>query len=140
MTDWLQPLWDLFTPDGANQKDMDNKQVSQPNYSSFGRQANTFKYRVMYPIAQGTKRVTITQDVPLASTGLEIAYDEVLKDKTQDSDPRVDSANGNYDGTLSNMDIQKTNGTSTTALLAIIGVFFVALILLLGIKSMVKKP
>ena len=135
MTDWLQPLWDLFTPDGANQKDMDNKQVSKPNYNSFGRYANTFKYKVMYPIAQGTKRVTITQDVPLASTGLELPYKEVLTDQTQDSDPRVDSANGNYDGTLSNMDIQKTDGTSSTALLAIIGMFFVALIIISRFKK-----
>ena len=135
MTDWLQPLWDLFTPDGANKKDMDNKQVSQPNYNSFGRYAKTFKYRVMYPIAQGTKRVTITQDVPLASTGLEVPYKEVLTDQTQDSDPRVDSANGNYDGTLSNMDIQKTDGTSSTALLAIIGMFFVALIIISRLKK-----
>ena len=135
MTDWLQPLWDLFTPDGANQKDMDNKQVSQPNYNSFGRYANTFKYKVMYPIAQGTKRVTITQDVPLSNTGLELPYKEVLKEQTKNTDPRVDSANGNYDGTLSNMDIQKTDGTSSTALLAIIGMFFVALIIISRFKK-----
>ena len=136
MTDWLQPLWDLFTPDGANQKDMDNKQVSQPNYSSFGRQANTFKYKVMYPIEKGAARVTMTADVPLANTGLEIPQKEVISEKLNDKDPRVDSLTGNYNSTLSNMDIQKTDSGNTTALLAIIGMFFVALIII----SMVKKP
>ena len=79
MSDWLQPLWNFFTPDGANQSSMDNKQVSKANYNSFGRKSEIYANKILYPTAQKASRVIYSEVNPTTPTGTTaLPYEEVL--------------------------------------------------------------
>jgi len=135
MSDWLQPLWNFFTPDGANQSSMDNKQVSEPNYNSFGRYANTFKYKTLYPTAQKASRVIYSEVNPTTPTGITaLPYEEVLTNKTANQDPRTNNQQ-NVPYILMNNRVKPTNNTNTSGLLALIGMFFVAMIFVSKLKG-----
>ena len=134
MADWLEPLWNLFTPKGALQEQLQDGDPSTPTYSAFGRYAKTFKYKVMNPIAttESTK-VTFFKNYANPISDAQGQKIVIVKDETANADPRVDSTNANapnYDETISNMDIQTTSNSSTSAVLAIVGIFFIALLVL----------
>ena len=134
MADWLEPLWNLFTPKGALQEQLQDGDPSTPTYSAFGRYAKTFKYKVMNPIAttESTK-VTFFKNYANPINNANDAKIVIVKDETANPDPRVDSTNPldpNYEDTLSNMNIQKTSNVNTSSVLAIVGIFFIVLLVL----------
>ena len=133
MTDWLEPLWNLFTPKGALQQQLDDGNPSTPTYSAFGRYAKTFKYKVMNPVTSEPATITFFKNYANPISNANEQKIIVVKDETANADPRVDSTNANepnYDATLSNMDIQTTSNSSTSSVLAIVGIFFIALLVL----------
>ena len=135
MTDWLQPLWNFFTPDGANQSSMDNKQVSKANYISFGRKSEIYANKILYPTAQKASRVIYSEVNPTTPTGTTaLPYEEVLTNKTANQDPRTNNQQ-NVPYTLMDNQIKPTNNTSTTGLLALIGMFFIAMIFVSKLKG-----
>jgi len=135
MSDWLQPLWNFFTPDGANQETLDNKQVSNADYNAFGRADKTFQYKTLYPTAQKQPRVLYSEVNPTTPVGLtELTWDEVLTNKTQDQDPRTNNKKFAPYAMMDNQ-IQPTNNTSTMGILALIGMFFVVMIFVSKLKG-----
>ena len=139
MADWLEPLWNLFTPKGALQSELQDGDPSTPKYSSFGRYAKTFKYKVMNPITSEPTTVTFFKNYANPINNANDAKIVIIKDETANPDPRVDSTNAldpNYEDTLSNMNIQKTSNVNTSSVLAIVGIFFIVLLVL---SRMFKK-
>jgi hypothetical protein len=134
MSDWLEPLWNLFTPTGAQQKQQDNKQPSSATYSSFGR-ANTQKYK---PKTTGTPAKTSSGNVnefqPKADgVGLtQIDENSVFAGQTVSPDPRTQISTKEWESYLANMNVQPTSPTnsSTAGYITAIGIFFVAMIFL----------
>ena len=133
MSDWLEPLWNLFTPNGAQQKQQDNKQPSHASYSSFGR-ANTQKYK---PKTTGTPAKTSSGNVnefqPKADgVGLtQIDEDSVINSQLVGVDPRTQITTQEWEAYLANMNVQPTSETnsSTAGYITAIGIFFVALMI-----------
>jgi len=135
MTDWLQPLWNFFTPDGANQSSMDNKQVSTPDYNSFGRKSAIYANKTLYPTSQKNPTAVYSEVNPTTPVGLSsIPYEQALTNQTQNQDPRTD-AKGQDPYALKNNQIKPTNNTSTTGILALIGAFFVVMIFVSKLKG-----
>jgi len=132
MSDWLEPLWNLFIPSGAQQKQQDNKQPSSASYSSFGR-ANTQKYT---PKTTGTPAKTSSANVnefqPKADgVGLQqVDEGSVLDGQTVSVDPRTQISVQEWEAYLANMNVQPTSPTnsSTAGYITAIGIFFVALL------------
>lgn len=132
MSDWLEPLWNLFTPNGAQQQQQDNKQPSSASYSSFGR-ANTQKYK---PKTTGTPAKTSSANVnefqPKADgVGLQqVDEGSVLDGQTVSVDPRTQISVQEWEAYLANMNVQPTSPTnsSTAGYITAIGIFFVALL------------
>ncbi len=135
MSDWLQPLWNFFTPDGANQSSMDNKQVSKANYNSFGRKSQIYANKILYPTAQKNPTAVYSEVNPTTPVGLvKRTYEQALTNQTQNQDPRTNNQQNNpY--TLMDNQIKPTNNTNTTGILALIGAFFVAMIFVSKLKG-----
>jgi len=133
MADWLEPLWNLFTPKGALQEQLQDGDPSTPTYSAFGRYAKTFKYKVMNPITSEPTTVTFFKNYANPINNANDAKIVIIKDETANPDPRVDSTNAldpNYVDTLDNMNIQTTSNVNTSSVLAIVGIFFIVLLVL----------
>ena len=135
MADWLEPLWNLFTPKGALQEQLQDGDPSTPTYSAFGRYAKTFKYKVMNPITSEPTTVTFFKNYANPINNANDAKIVIIKDETANADPRVNSLNGTYDDTLSNMTISKDNEFNPSGFLALIGMFFVALIIISKLRK-----
>ena len=142
MADWLEPLWSLFTPKGALQEQLQDGNPSTPTYSAFGRYAKTFKYKVLNPIAT-TESTKVTFFKNYANPiGLDSVEKTVLyNDQVNNTDPRVNQTSGQpithptYDDKISNMTISKVNEFNPSGLLALIGMFFVALIIISRLRK-----
>ena len=135
MSDWLQPLWDLFTPKGANQKAMDNGLVDKNNYQAFGRGHGYFNQQIKYPKTSEPNNVSTFQ--PAQDLGLtQIQLDAINAVQLQSEDPRTQN-NIAPAWDLQNMNVQPTSSTneSSSGMLVAIGMLFIALIIL----SMFKK-
>jgi len=133
MADWLEPLWNLFTPKGALQEQLQDGNPATPKYSAFGRYAKTFKYKVMNPITSEPTKVTFFKNYANPISDANEQKIIIVKDETANPDPRVDSTDPNapnYDDTLSNIDIQTTSNSNTSSILAIVGIFFLVLLVL----------
>jgi len=130
MSDWLAPLWDLFTPKGANQKNMDNGLVDKNNYEAFGRGHGYFNQQIKYPTTSEPNNVSTYQ--PQQDLGLtQIQLDAINATQLQQNDPRTDNTNSaSWD--LANMNVQTTSATnsSQSGFLVAIGLLFVGLIIL----------
>ena len=123
----------MFTPKGALQEQLQDGDPSTPTYSAFGRYAKTFKYKVMNPITSEPTTVTFFKNYANPINNANDAKIVIVKDETANPDPRVDSTNAldpNYEDTLSNMNIQKTSNVNTSSVLAIVGIFFIVLLVL----------
>ena len=128
MADWLQPLWDLFTPHGANQEHQDNRQIDQAVYASFGRQHTTAPRWVHFPASQEPSNVSTWE--PTSSVGLnQQQINQVATDQTQAPDPRTQN-NVAVAWDLQNMNVQPTSPTNqhTGGFIALIGLFFVGMV------------
>ena len=130
MSDWLQPLWDLFTPKGANQKRMDNGLVDKNNYQAFGRGHGYFNQQIKYPKTSEPNNVSTFQ--PKQDLGLtQIQLDAINAVQLQSEDPRTQNDNSvTWD--LQNMNVQPTSPTnsSQSGFLVAICMLFVGLIIL----------
>jgi len=130
MSDWLEPLWNLFSPKGALQEQLSDGNPSTPTYSAFGRNAKTFKYQTKFP--QTDKPPVVNTYQPVQDLGLtQIQIDAMLSSQLQTADPRVqNNTSASYD--LQNMNVQPTSPTnsSQSGFIVAIGLFFVALIIL----------
>ena len=132
MSDWLEPLWNLFTPTGAQQKQQDNKLPSTATYSSFGR-ANTQKYK---PKTTGTPAQTSSKNVnefqPKADgVGLQqIDEGSVINSQLVGVNPRTQMSMDDWLACFTNMNVQPTSPTnsSSAGYITAIGIFFVALL------------
>ena len=130
MSDWLQPLWDLFTPKGANQKRMDNGLVDKNNYQAFGRGHGYFNQQIKYPKTSEPNNVSTFQ--PVQDLGLtQIQLDAINAVQLQSEDPRTQN-NTAPAWDLQNMNVQPTSPTnsSQSGFLVAIGMLFVGLIIL----------
>ena len=139
MADWLEPLWNLFTPKGALQEQLQDGNPSTPMYSAFGRYAKTFKYKIMYPITTEPDKVTFFKNYanPIGLDSMEKTVQ--YNDQVNSPDPRVNQTAGKdptdptYDDKLSNMIISTNSNPS--GILALIGMFFVALIIISKLRK-----
>lgn len=134
MTEFLQPLWDLFTPKGANQETQYTGRSFTDSPYAMARNDKSFKLKVQYPQAThhqikygnvNTNTVTAAQN---KETGI------VLRDATAGADPRVDNTAANpYD--MANMNIQRTSFFNTSGAVVAIGGFLLFAVLLMTIRG-----
>jgi len=130
MSDWLEPLWNFFSPKGAQQKQMENGNPSTPTYSAFGRYANTHKYQIKFPQSSEPNNVSTFQ--PKQELGLtQLQLDAINAQQLQQNDPRTQN-NTAVAWDLQNMNVQPTSPTnsSSSGFLVVIGMLFVGLIIL----------
>jgi hypothetical protein len=135
MSDWLEPLWNFFSPKGALQKEMDDGNPSTPSYSAFGRYAKTFKYKDKFPSSSEPNNVSTFQ--PQQDLGLtQIQLNALDNQSLNTPDPRTqNNTSASYE--LRNMNVQPTSPTNSSeaGFLVAIGMLFVGLIIL----SLFKK-
>jgi len=135
MSDWLEPLWNFFSPKGALQKELVDGNPSTPTYSAFGRYAKTFKYKDKFPSSSEPTNVSSFQ--PKQDLGLtQIQIDLINATQLQQNDPRTQN-NTAVAWELQNMNVQPTSPTnaSSSGFLVAIGMLFVALIVLSMFKG-----
>ena len=135
MSDWLEPLWNFFSPKGALQKELVDGNPSTPSYSAFGRYAKTFKYKDKFPKSSEPNNVSTFQ--PKQDLGLtQIQLDTINSTTMQQNDPRTQNNNA-VAWELQNMNVQPTSPTnaSSSGFIVAIGMLFVGLIIL----SLFKK-
>ena len=112
MSDWLEPLWNFFSPKGANQKQMDNGNPSKPTYQANGRYAKSFKYQIKFPSSSEPNNVATYQ--PKQDLGLtQLQLDAINEKQLQGNDPRTQN-DTSVTWTLSNMDVQPTSATNAS--------------------------
>mgnify|MGYP001158463475 CR=1 FL=1 len=130
MTNWIQPVWDLYTPHGANQN---TQYTNLPNSSSsfaYGRAHANFQKKIQFPVGTPThvdysnQRPTTVTPVKNSTTGT------VLTEQTASHDPRVD----NYSAppyALKNMMVQQTSFVNSNGIIVMIASFgLLALVLM----------
>jgi len=124
MSDWLEPLWNFFSPKGALQKQMDDGNPSTPTYSAFARYAKTFKYKTKFPSSSEPNVGSFQPQQELGLTQLQL--DAINSANLQSPDPRTQN-NTAVAWELQNMDVQPTSPTnsSSSGVLVIIGMLFV---------------
>jgi LPXTG-motif cell wall-anchored protein len=130
MSDWLEPLWNFFSPKGALQKQLVDGNPSTPTYSAFGRYAKTHKYQTKFPQSSEPTNVGIFQ--PKQELGLtQLQLDAINAQQLQQNDPRTQN-NTAVAWDLQNMNVQPTSPTnsSSSGFLVAIGMLFVGLIIL----------
>jgi len=130
MSDWLEPLWNFFSPKGALQKEMDDGNPSTPSYSAFGRYAKTFKYKDKFPSSSEPTGVNSFQ--PKQELGLtQLQINAINAQNLQSQDPRTQNDTA-VAWELQNMNVQPTSATNSSdaGFLVAIGMLFVGLIIL----------
>ena len=135
MSDWLEPLWNLFSPKGALQEQLQDGNPSTPTYSAFARYAKTFKYKTKFPSSSEPTNVGSFQ--PQQELGLtQLQLDAINAQQLQSQDPRTQN-NTAVAWELQNMNVQPTSPTNTNSsgFLVAIGMLFVALIVLSMFKG-----
>ena len=135
MSDWLEPLWNFFSPKGALQKELVDGNPSTPTYSAFGRYAKSFKYKDKFP--KSSEPTSVGSFQPKQELGLtQLQLDTINSAQLQQNDPRTQN-NTSVAWDLNNMDVQPTSATnaSSSGFIVAIGMLFVGLIIL----SMFKK-
>ena len=128
MADWFQPLWDLFTPKGALQEQLQDGDPASPTYSAFGRYNKTFKYKTKFP--ESIEPSNVGHNQPTTAVGLnQEQIDQSTQMTTQTHDPRTQNDTA-VSYKLQNMNVQPTSPTNSNynGYIAMIGLFFVALV------------
>ena len=132
MTNWLQPLWDLGTPAGANQR---SQYTQNPNSSSsfaYGRQHDLFAKKIQFPVGTPT-HVDYSNNRPTTVTPTNHLTGTVLEDQTASHDPRVD----NYKAdpyAMQNMMIQQTSFVNSNGIIVMLASFGLLALVLMRLK------
>ena len=132
MTTWIQPLWDLGTPAGANQN---TQYTGFPNSSSsfaYGRQHDLFTKKVQFPTGTPT-HVNYSNNRPTTVTPTNHLTGTVLEDQTVSHDPRVD----NYKAdpyAMQNMMIQQTSFVNSNGIIVMLASFGLLALVLMRLR------
>jgi len=136
MSDWLEPLWNFFSPKGALQEQLQNGDpTNPPKYSAFGRYNKTFKYKTNFP--ESMEPANVGHNQPTSAVGLnQLQIEQSTQMTTQTHDPRTQN-NTAASYKLQNMNVQPTSPTNSNynGYIAMIGLFFVALIFINLLKK-----
>ena len=118
MTNWIQPMYTLYSPRGANQN---TQYTGLPNASSsfaYGRAHELFEKKIQYPVGT-TSDVDYSNNRPNTITPLHWQTGSVLQEQTAAADPRVDNYRANPYA-MKNMEIQKTSFVNRDGIIVMI--------------------
>ena len=133
MTNWIQPVWDIGTPKGANQS---SQYTGNPNSSSsfaYGRQHDLFTKKIQYPVGT-TSNVDYSNNRPTTVTPLKNnTSGTLLTEQTASHDPRVDNYTANPYA-MKNMMIQKTSFVNSNGIIVMLASFGLLALVLMRLR------